>query len=191
MTPKKKKPTVDEDIVDIESDIAYDDTADLDTATKKIKKLKKELAECKEQSQEYLSGWQRLRADVANSKRGDSERTTQAGERAKASIVEQLLPILDSYDMARAGSGWQEVDTTWRSGIEQIFNQLDQVLKGNGAERFGAVGETFDPRMHEAAAEVPAETPEQDNTIATVLRSGWKLGDTILRPAHVTVAHSK
>ncbi|HET8580965.1 MAG TPA: nucleotide exchange factor GrpE [Candidatus Paceibacterota bacterium] len=194
----KKGRADDEDVIDIEAGAGTDRDADTDeeatdlaSAMKKIKKLRDELARAQAERQEYLDGWQRLRADVANSKKDDAARAAREKQAAEAALIEEILPAFDAYDMARAAAGWQAVDATWRAGIEQIFSQLENALLARGASRFGAIGEHFDPHLHEAVAEVSPEKKEQEGTIIAVLRSGWKLGDTVLRPAHVTVAHAE
>jgi molecular chaperone GrpE len=97
---------------------------------------------------------------------------------------------MDGFDMARMGSGWQNVDPNWRIGVEAIIGQLERLLAQYGAVRIGEVGELFNPQIHEAVSQVEAESDEQNNTVVAILRSGWKMGEQVLRPAQVTIAHS-
>lgn len=192
--PKKKR---DEPSIDIESadapslgvDASDDEFEDEAGALSRLKKLKVELAKCKAERQEYLDGWQRLRADVANAKKAEAERAARGRALAKEDLIAELLPVLDSFDMARSGDSWNKVDEGWRKGIEHILSQLEAIVVSAGATRFGKAGETFDPYIHEAVREVEPETEASEGKIVAILRSGWKMGEQVLRPAQVTVAH--
>ena len=174
-------------------DSAIDDTdaelGDMPAALAKIKKLKSELAATKAEKQEYLDGWQRLKADVANMRKMDGERQKRGNEVAQEQLLAELLPIMDGFDMARQGSGWQNVDPNWRIGVEAIIGQLERLLAQYGAVRIGMVGEAFDPQIHEAASEREPEAGEADGTVVAILRSGWKMGERVLRPAQVQIVH--
>lgn len=197
MSPKKKHK--DEEEIDIDEDTVIEPLSnndedmvnDVDSALAKIKKLKAELIACKADNREYLDGWQRLKADVANSKKMEKERALKINQIHKEQLVLDLLPIIDNFDMARQGNGWQTVDATWRTGVEAIISQIESLLANYGATRIGDINEDFDPVIHEAMSEVEPESKEQNNKIVAILRSGWKIGDSVLRPAQVTVANTK
>jgi len=196
MSPKKKH---EEEEIQIDEVLAPqilgyggtdEDAGDTPGMLAKIQKLKADLAACKAEKQEYLDGWQRLKADVVNARKAEEERNKRGKAVAQENFIADLIPIFDSFDMARAGSGWEKVDPAWKQGIDHIFGQLEGVITNAGASRFGAVGETFDPLIHEAVKEVPPERTDQENKIVAILRSGWKIGEFIVRPAQVTVAHT-
>ena len=86
---------------------------------------------------------------------------------------------------------WEKVDPAWRTGVEYIHQQLMNVLREHNLESFGVVGDMFDPSLHQAVSEVATEDTAQDHRIASVLQQGYKLGDTILRPARVSVYTAK
>jgi molecular chaperone GrpE len=181
--------------VDVGADIEFEseeaEGSDLVFAIKKIEKLKKELKECKAEKQEYLDGWQRLRADVANKKRDDAEIGKLAGQNAKLEIIESILPVLDSFDMAFSGETWKNVDAAWRGGVEHIHSQLEGVLLQNDIKPFAEVGDFFDPILHEGVEEMEAKNEEDDGKLASVLRRGYKFGVKILRPAQVKISRLK
>lgn len=181
MSPKKRH---DEDI-DIDADLSSEDGHE-DAALSKIKKLKEELAACKAEKQEYLDGWQRLKADTINARKAESDRQKRGSRVAQEQLLAELLPIIDGFDMARAGSGWNDIDPNWRIGVEAIIGQLESLLAQYGATRIGEVGEQFNPHLHEAVKEVEGA---RDGEVVAILRSGWKMGESVLRPAQVTVAH--
>ena len=70
-----------------------------------------------------------------------------------------------------------------------IAKQIENAFAALGLEEIGKVGEKFDPAMHEAFAQDAAESAETDDTITAILEKGWKIGDVVIRPAKVRVAH--
>lgn len=151
----------------------------------KLQKLKDELAEVKKERAEYLEGWQRAKADMVNAKKDATEALQKARAHGRDAFVEELIPALDSFDMAMQGDAWQNVEATWRNGVEGIRSQLLRVLEAHGVEIFGKEGEVFDPSLHEAIQEI--EGGGEAHTIARVLRSGYRTKERIIRPAHVAM----
>ena len=139
-----------------------------------VKKLRERLKKAVEEKQEYLEGWQRARAEFANYKKSEAEHEERRGERAKAALVEELLPALDALELAVK----HHDDPT----LKMLEKQFVGSLKKSGIERFGHKGEEFDPRMHEALAK-----QGEDHVVMSVERSGYKAGDTIIRPAQVII----
>ena len=151
-------------------------------AEAKVKKLKDELAEVKKEKQEYMDGWQRSKADYVNLlKRLEEEKKA---ERTKGVVkaAEALLPAFDALERAK-----EHGDVP--AGFAAIVKQLEGGFASLHLEAFGAVGETFDPALHDALGQDSAETVETDGTVSVVLEKGWKIGDAIIRPAKVRVAH--
>lgn len=174
-------------------DVTFEDESDSDMkrgatadATAKIAKLKAELAEVKEQRQEYLDGWQRCKADTVNARKEALASAERSAQRALENFIEELLPAIDGFDMAAASESWGTVDEVWRTGIGHIHNQLLEVLGSHGVTRFGKVGEHFSPHLHEAVQEVDGVAGEP-GSIVRVLRSGYRMGERIIRPAQVIV----
>jgi molecular chaperone GrpE (heat shock protein) len=97
-------------------------------AQAKIKKLRAELKEAQQKRDEYLAGWQREKADAINMKKEAAHDAIRMAARVKEGLIEDLLPALDSFDMAYGSASWEAVDPTWRSGIDGIRNQLLDVL---------------------------------------------------------------
>lgn len=155
-------------------------------SVEKIQKIKAELEACKKERQEYLDGWQRLRADVANQKKESTQLFEKASLNAKESILEDFLPTLDAFDMAMQGEGWNEVSASWRSGVEYIHTQFLQTLEGHGITAFGIAGDPFNTQEHEAVQEMKEEG--KSGVILSVRRKGYKLNGRIIRPAQVIVA---
>ncbi len=154
-----------------------------------IKKLRAKLKSCEAERAEYLTGWQRAKADLVNARK-DEERERAAFARfAAEGLIRDLLPVLESFEMAFANrEAWEQAPAEWRQGIEHIHAQLVGVLERHGLEAVRpAAGETFDPTQHESAGETPVESEAQDHTIVSVVRCGYKLYDKLIQPARVIV----
>jgi len=157
----------------------------LDTSAKadsKLEKLKKELAEAKQEKQENLDGWQRAKADYVNVlKRLDDEKKLEK-IRGIEKAVEVLLPAFDALERAKEHG---EIP----AGFQAIAKQMETAFASLGLEAIGKVGESFDPNLHEAFGQDVATSEEADGTITAVLEQGYRLGDRIVRAAKVRVAH--
>ena len=149
-----------------------------------LKRLRDELKKAQAERGEYLAGWQRTKADFINLRKRDEEEKQQFATFAAGKFAEDLLPTLDGFEQAIAH---KESNDTWRSGIEQIHQHLDSVLKKNGLEKFGTVGDAYNPEFHEGVATMPAINGEKEETVAEVLQAGYKFKGRVLRPARVKV----
>jgi molecular chaperone GrpE len=127
---------------------------------------------------ELLGDLQRVQADFANYRKRALRDQQVAGERAKATVVSQLLPILDDLDRARSHG---DLET---SPLKSVADKLTAALAGLGLTAFGAEGDEFDPSLHEA---VQHEGEGSKPVLGTVMRQGYKLGDLVLRHALVGV----
>ena len=176
--------------IDID-EIVYDgdnESTSLSDATEKIKKIKDELKICKEERQEYLDGWQRSKADFMNLKKRSLEENSESRERAIENFVIDLLPVLDSFDMAfKDKEAWESAPIQWRKGIEYIYTQLQNTLSTNSIDVLNPIGANFDPNIHNSVENVSVSEKENDGKIIEVVMKGYKIKDRILRPAHVKV----
>ena len=153
-----------------------------------LKKLREKIKKLELEKQEYLDLSQRTRADYANFKKEVENDRARDRKYATRKFIEELLPVLDGYDMARGNKeAWEKVDANWRMGIEYIFGQMKSVLEGEGGTRYGPVGERFNPEIHESMELTPTVTESEHDTITRVLQEGYRMHDTILRPAKVHV----
>ena len=170
------------------SEISFEseeELGDLGAAKAKLKKLKDELEEVKKERQEFLDGWQRSKADAVNSKQESMRNAARSAELLREALVHDLIPVLDSFDMAAGSDAWAEVNDGFRTGMENVRMQLLNVLDSHGIKRFGKVGELFDPRLHEIAQEM--DGPGNEHSILKILRYGYSAGERVLRPAHVVI----
>jgi len=148
----------------------------------KAGKLKKELEAVKKERQEYLDGWQRAKADYVNAlKRFEDDRRAALSMGARRA-AEAFLPALDSLERAEAQGAVPE-------GMRGVVKQLHDAALSLGLRKFGAVGEVFDPSLHEALGQDAAVSPGEDNTVSAVLEAGWRTDESVIRPAKVRVFH--
>ncbi len=158
-----------------------------------LKKLRKDLKEARAEKMDYLTQLQRERADFQNFKKGESDRISQMGGYVREKMTEDLLPVLDAYDMAFANKeAWEKVEKNWRMGVEYIHQQLIKVLNDNGIDEIPAKeGDAFDHNLHEPIENIETEETTKDHTIAKVIQKGYKAKDKILRPARVNIFQLK
>jgi molecular chaperone GrpE len=193
-TEKETPETIDNAVTDDvqNDDVEFEelnDEGEVD-ARSTIKKLREKIKKLESEKKEYLDLSQRTRADYMNLKKEvDAERI--AGRKfATKRFIEELLPVLDAYDMAQGNKeAWEAVDKNWRTGIEYIFGQFRTVLEREGVTQFGKVGDEFDPKLHESMEMVTVTDEAENGKIVSVLQSGYRMHDTVLRPARVKVGH--
>ncbi len=163
-----------------------DELGDLGAANMKMRKLRDELEKTKKERQEYLDGWQRCKADSVNAKKEAETRGARSSEILREALVHDIIPALDSFDMAIGGEAWATVSDGWKSGMEMVHDQLLDALRRHGVERVGKVGEKIDHTAHEVLEERD-DVAGESGTIVRVLRAGYRSGERVLRPAQVIV----
>ncbi len=118
----------------------------------------------------------RLQADFDNYRKRVQKELGEAGDKALGRFIEELLPVLDAIDGARAHGG---------GDVDQVAGLLVDLLAKQGLERVGAEGDVFDPTLHDAVLHEAGDDDVQ--TVAQVLRAGWRWRGRVLRPAMVKV----
>ena len=146
--------------------------------------LKKQLDENQAQTAEYKDGWQRAVADFQNYRKRVERENGEVYQNAVAGIIKRYLPILD--DLERALQSRPD-DRAWVEGIELIYRKLQAILEAESLKRIEAEGQMFDPNLHEAISQEPAEGYESGQVIA-IVQNGYMLGKRVIRPAMVRVA---
>lgn len=144
-----------------------------------IKGLREKLKKAVEEKQKNLDGWQRAQADFVNYKRDEALMNEHREARLKAGLIEELLPALDSFELMLKHAQTKEMNL--------IHKQVLDGLRKIGVEYFGKVGDTFDPLRYEALREVPVDSPAEDQKVVSVERSGYSIGEHIIRPAQVSI----
>src|SRR3954453_20683070 len=136
---------------------------------------------------DLLDTTRRLQADFENYRKRVLREQTALVERATEGLLEQLLPVLDSFELAVRNLDNGDVDEKVRKGIELVFAELVAVLERSGLERIDARGAVFDPNEHEAVLQ---DEGDGEPHVGDVLRTGWKLKGRVLRPAMVKVTRN-
>ena len=174
---------------DISDDVLFepdDDASDTIALAAKLKKVRTELKETQGKRDEYLTGWQRAKADAINSKNETMQVAQKVTERAIDDLVLELITVLDSFDIAAQSESWSAVSVEWRSGVSLIQTQLLDVLSRRGITRYGKVGDVIDHSRFEAVQEVnDGDMPP--HSVTHIVRYGYAKGDRVLRAAQVVV----
>jgi len=143
-----------------------------------------EIETLKAQCEEYLNGWKRAKADLANSKAEEGKRLTEFAKFVSEAVMKDLTAVLDSFALASAAI--PETNEA-KKGLLIIQSQLEEVLKKHGLEKITAnVGDNFDPSKHEAMALVDGNGKPPE-TIAEEIEKGYSLNGKVIKPARVTV----
>jgi molecular chaperone GrpE len=138
-----------------------------------------------QQVQELTNALQRERADAVNIRRRHVEEMAGLRGRVKASVVEELLPVIDNFERALKHVPKDLEENDYIKGVQGVVKQFEKTLSDMGVERIKTVGEHFDPHLHEAVS--MEEGDGQNEIVSEELQAGYKLGDTILRHAMVRV----
>lgn len=167
----------DEDISSEEETQAEDETAELEG----------ELAEALAKAEENLDGWQRAQAEFDNyRKRIERDRSHQQQD-LTAEIIGRYLDVVDDLDLALKNCPSDGEGGDWAEGIELIYRKLMTNLDKEGVTPMKALGETFDPNLHEAISQ--DESPDHvSGQIIEVLKEGYLIGERVLRPSLVRIA---
>lgn len=143
-----------------------------------VESLKKELADEKEK---YL----RLDAEYYNYRTRSLKEKQDAYDNALMKTVTEVLAVIDNFERAASA---ECSDENFKKGIDMIFKQYLTILEKLGVEEINAVGQPFDPNLHNAVSSCEDENLGE-NTVAAVLQKGYTLGKKVIRHAMVTVAN--
>jgi molecular chaperone GrpE len=154
---------------------------------KHISELEENLAKAETQAAEYLDGWQRARADYSNARKRLERERAEAYGKAAIDYTKKMLPILDDFDRALANVPESVEQHEWYEGIILVSRKMHSILQDLNVERIEAVGQPFDPNIHEALSLTEAEGFES-GIVVEELQTGYRIGDRVIRPTLVNVA---
>lgn len=149
--------------------------------------LAEELEQVSAQAAEYLDGWQRARAELANYKKRVERERKEAYQRAAGDILTQYLDLLDDLDRAMKDRPQEGEAASWADGIELVYRKFQGLLDAYDVEAIGTAGQPFDPNIHEAISHEESDEAKEGHVI-DVVKQGYRMGDRVLRPALVRVA---
>src|ERR1035437_3957789 len=136
---------------------------------KTLKKFRADLKQIKKEKEEYLTGWQKERADFINYRKQEDDRKSIFSEAMRERILTRFLTVSDSFNIAFANKeSWEKVDDNWRKGVEYIYAQMNTIFEEYGVKAIGEEGEAFDPNIHQSIDVVETDKKELEHKIATV-----------------------
>jgi molecular chaperone GrpE len=158
------------------------------TLLAEIEQLNAALSVAQEERDGYVAALQRERAEFLNYKRRTGEEREAMLGLAAESLIRKVLALADDFDLAIDARPATLADDAWAEGIAAIDRKLRGLLESEGVTAIDAApGRPFDPREHEAVANMPG-TGRRDGEIVEELRRGYRLRDRVMRPALVAVA---
>ncbi|MDI6820658.1 MAG: nucleotide exchange factor GrpE [Patescibacteria group bacterium] len=158
-----------------------------DDAQKSGSNIEEEFDRCKKERDEYLDGWKRAKADFINYKKEEVKRFEELIKFGTAELIQELVTILDSFDL---GLAVLKDDEPAKKGIQLIEAQFEDFLKKHGFSRIIVLeGQVFDPKIHEAVGEIESLGPE--GVILEEVRKGHCLYGKVIRPSRVLISKIK
>jgi molecular chaperone GrpE len=144
-----------------------------------------EVAKLEEDLLDWKNKHHRLYAEFDNYRRRTLKEKADLIKTASESIILELLPVLDDFE--RAIKAKEEAKDEDMEGIVLIYNKFKTNLEKKGVKKMNAIGDEFNPEIHEAIAQIPAPKKKQKNKILDVIESGYMLHDKVIRFAKVVV----
>ena len=147
-------------------------------------------SELRAERDEYLDRLQRKQAEFENYKKRTEAERQQQSKRATIQLIAEILPILDDFERAletTTDTSDTEQPDAYRTGIEQIYRKLTELLKKRGVAPIETIGKAFDPNFHEAVVHEESDD-HKDGEIIEEYRRGYMLGSELLRASMVRVA---
>ena len=158
------------------------------TPTDETSALREELEKAKAQAAEYLDGWQRARAELANARKRFEKERSEAGQSAAGDLLRKILPVLDDLDRAMKTVPDDLRQHPWMDGVALIQRKFQAAVESEGVKPLEVrPGDRFDPTQHEAVTHEENAERKEGEIIAEVQR-GYRFGVQVLRPALVRVA---
>jgi molecular chaperone GrpE len=156
-----------------------------EAAEETLDSVREQLKAARDQAEEQLRGWQRAQADFTNYRRRMEKEREEFVQFAEASIIRDLLPILDDLDRALQSLPPELRGVTWVEGISLIERKIRTLLESHGLTPIEALGKEFDPHEHEAV--MRDGDPGEPMVVTGELQRGYRLHDRVLRPTLVRV----
>lgn len=155
-----------------------------------VEELERQIAEKDKQAQEYLAKYRGAAAEFEEARLRLRREISKDIERSRREILADLLEVVDNLDRALESARKGGPLDALLQGVEMVRRQFLQKLEGFGVKRIEADHQPFDPMLHEAISSVPAGSPDQDGIVVGTVRTGYRIGDDVLRPAAVAVARA-
>lgn len=170
---------------EVSTEISEEEAAETTEAVQEEAALDAEklAAELADLNQRFL----RVAADFDNYKRRTVQEKEDLVKYSNAKIMGELLPVLDAFQLALKNPGESQEAQNVIKGVEMLYRQIMQVLEQAGMIKIEAVGQPFDPKLHEAIMQVDDDSVPED-TVVEELRAGYVLNERVIRPSMVKVS---
>lgn len=174
----------DETVVsDAGEETAEVETVDVDKLNAELASLRKQAEAEKNKAAEMTDSARRIQAEFDNYRRRMNDNSRRVRDDATAEVLVKIVPVLDTIAQALKMIDDEKV----AGGVKMIGDEITKLLGSYGVTEIEAEGKEFDPKLHEAVMQMPAETEEQKDTVKEVFQKGYKMGDKVIRPARVIV----
>ena len=154
-----------------------------------VEELETRLAAAEKQAQEYLGKYRQASHEFDDARARMRKELAKDAERSRREVLVSLLEVVDNLDRAidAAKGAGKDAGDPLLQGVEMVRQQFLAKLDGFGVRRIDALGQPFDPLLHEAVTTVSTQDPVSDGRVVGVIAHGYRIGDEVLRPALVAV----
>lgn len=152
-----------------------------------VEELEQKLAEKDAQLQDVLAKYREAAREFEDARARMRKEVAKDAERARRGFVAELLEVIDNLELALDAGRRADPGDPLLKGVELVRQQFLAKLDGIGVRRLEPLGQSFDPTRHEAVSVVPVTEPAEDHLVCGVVRTGYLIGDDVLRPALVAV----
>lgn len=186
---QEKKPEVSE-----KENVTAEKTVDQDTAKKEpeekqsSEETEKKLSDLQKRYDELEDKYLRAEAEMQNMTKRFKKEQQQLLKYEGQDLIREILPVIDNLNRALQIDVKENGSEQLKRGIEMVQRDMEKALKDNDVTKIEALGQTFDPTLHQAVKAVPIEEGQKTETIVEVYQDGYMLKDRVLRPAMVVVA---
>lgn len=149
--------------------------------------MEEQLAAAQAEAEDYKDRWLRSQAEFANARRRMEKERIELYGTATSDVMKKLLPVLDDFERALMNVPEVIREDSWLEGMELVQRKLLTILENFNVTPIKAVGQPFDPNLHEAITQEPSDEHES-GMICQELQKGYKIGDRVIRPSLVAVA---
>jgi molecular chaperone GrpE len=153
-----------------------------------VEELERQIADKDRQLQEYISKYRQAASEFDEARLRLRREISKDIERGRREIIVDLLEVLDNLDRALDANRTGASPDSLLQGVELVRRQFLAKLEGLGVRPIDALGQHFDPALHEAVSAVPVADVNQDGEVLGVVRQGYRIHDDVLRPSAVAVA---
>ena len=176
-----------QETAEIHQEDTKDEAVAVEAEQDELERLREELERAESDAAEYYDRYLRLAADFENYKKRIAREVAHRVQEANGGLMSKLVPVLDNFERALNHSEEETDFESFRKGVEMIFEQMKAVLEKEGLVPIDAVGQPFDPNLHEAMMQMESEEYET-GTVMEEVEKGYKLNDRVLRHSKVTVS---